>query len=411
MLEKEHKEIQRDLDPILIGVTAITWAILMLGVSIALSVVAVFFWVGDFTVFDFPFLVLAAPGFAAFLTACLLFFALWRRYRGIFIPILYSSVFLVCVLITPTFYKLYIYQPEKHYAEQPSAQLKRQAEAHSFRAHQLIEENFEHQRILDDISERLVNITARRLGIDTTAVKCDTFLRIDLRATAEQVSNIASDVKVEFKVELPKTKVKKAGANLRSWAWHIYSELYFERLARNAIEGRILYLLTRDVVLENIWFDKEKLRPDSNLVDDLGATELELVELNMSINEEFAVEIADSDMEEMKSVGDIWKYVQSDGLTICEGSRDRRHLLEVLYLVAQHLGVDPTEVDIRAGLTTHRGLSVKGLNSVVEELEELHDIKFIDSDKIKLQTVEDIAKLLRFRVNEKYAQEPEQQTE
>ncbi|MGN0622916.1 MAG: acyl carrier protein [Oscillospiraceae bacterium] len=67
----------------------------------------------------------------------------------------------------------------------------------------------------------------------------------------------------------------------------------------------------RDIVAEQLDVDAEEITMESSIVDDLGADSLDVVDLVMSIEEEFDVEIPDEDVENIKTVGDIVKYVES----------------------------------------------------------------------------------------------------
>ena len=55
----------------------------------------------------------------------------------------------------------------------------------------------------------------------------------------------------------------------------------------------------------------EDVKPESSLIDDLGADELDFVELVMAVEEEFDTEIHDEDIEKMKTVQDLYDYVAS----------------------------------------------------------------------------------------------------
>jgi acyl carrier protein len=53
----------------------------------------------------------------------------------------------------------------------------------------------------------------------------------------------------------------------------------------------------------------EEVIPEASFVDDLGADSLDLVELIMSMEEEFDVEISDEDAEKITTVKDAYNYV------------------------------------------------------------------------------------------------------
>ena len=50
---------------------------------------------------------------------------------------------------------------------------------------------------------------------------------------------------------------------------------------------------------------------ESTFVDDLAADSLDIVELVMAIEEEFGIEISDSDAEKIVTVGDVVKYIKN----------------------------------------------------------------------------------------------------
>jgi len=51
---------------------------------------------------------------------------------------------------------------------------------------------------------------------------------------------------------------------------------------------------------------------ESNFVDDLGADSLDTVELIMSFEEEFGVEIPDTEAEKIKTVQDVINYIEAN---------------------------------------------------------------------------------------------------
>jgi acyl carrier protein len=67
----------------------------------------------------------------------------------------------------------------------------------------------------------------------------------------------------------------------------------------------------KNLIVEQLNVDAESVTPDASFVDDLGADSLDIVELVMTMEEEFDLEIPDEDAEKIKSVGDVVKYVQT----------------------------------------------------------------------------------------------------
>lgn len=69
----------------------------------------------------------------------------------------------------------------------------------------------------------------------------------------------------------------------------------------------------KDIIVEQLGVDPEKVKTEASFIDDLGADSLDIVELVMAMEEEFDLEIPDEDAEKMKTVGDVANYLQSKG--------------------------------------------------------------------------------------------------
>jgi acyl carrier protein len=65
----------------------------------------------------------------------------------------------------------------------------------------------------------------------------------------------------------------------------------------------------KKIIAEKLSVDMEEVVPEASFVDDLGADSLDLVELIMSMEEEFDVEISDEDAEKITTVKDAFDYV------------------------------------------------------------------------------------------------------
>ena len=68
----------------------------------------------------------------------------------------------------------------------------------------------------------------------------------------------------------------------------------------------------RDIIVETLGCDAEQVTPTASLADDLGADSLDVVDLVMSLEEAFDIEIPDDQVENIKTVGDIVKYVEDN---------------------------------------------------------------------------------------------------
>ena len=67
----------------------------------------------------------------------------------------------------------------------------------------------------------------------------------------------------------------------------------------------------KSILCEQLDYDDEKVTMESSIVDDLGADSLDVVDLVMSLEEEFDVEIPDEEIENVKTVGDMVKFVEA----------------------------------------------------------------------------------------------------
>ena len=64
------------------------------------------------------------------------------------------------------------------------------------------------------------------------------------------------------------------------------------------------------IISEQLEIDEDDITPDSDIVDDLGADSLDIVDLVMSIEDEFQVEVPDEAVEEIRTVDDAVRYIE-----------------------------------------------------------------------------------------------------
>ncbi len=65
------------------------------------------------------------------------------------------------------------------------------------------------------------------------------------------------------------------------------------------------------ILAEQLDADEDSITMETDIGDDLGADSLDVVELIMSLEDEFDVEIPDENIEGIKTVGDIVNYIQN----------------------------------------------------------------------------------------------------
>ena len=64
------------------------------------------------------------------------------------------------------------------------------------------------------------------------------------------------------------------------------------------------------LIVDQLGVSKEEVQAQASFIDDLGADSLDIVELVMSMEEEFDVEIPDEDVEKMQTIGDAIGYLK-----------------------------------------------------------------------------------------------------
>ena len=67
----------------------------------------------------------------------------------------------------------------------------------------------------------------------------------------------------------------------------------------------------KKIIAEKLSVELEEVVPQASFVDDLGADSLDLVELIMSMEEEFDIEISDEEAEKLVTVQDVLNFIQA----------------------------------------------------------------------------------------------------
>ncbi len=65
----------------------------------------------------------------------------------------------------------------------------------------------------------------------------------------------------------------------------------------------------RTIICDQLQVDQEKVKMAASFIEDLGADSLDIVELVMTMEEEFDMDIPDDEAEKMKTVGDVVNYI------------------------------------------------------------------------------------------------------
>ena len=68
----------------------------------------------------------------------------------------------------------------------------------------------------------------------------------------------------------------------------------------------------KKIIVEQLGVEEDEITMESSFIDDLGADSLDIVELIMALEEEFDIEIPDSEAEKIMAVGDAVEYIKNN---------------------------------------------------------------------------------------------------
>lgn len=78
------------------------------------------------------------------------------------------------------------------------------------------------------------------------------------------------------------------------------------------MENNEIFEQLKDIIVEQLGVNEELVKEEATFVDDLSADSLDIVELIMSIEEKFDIEISDEEAEKIVTVGDVVKYIKEN---------------------------------------------------------------------------------------------------
>jgi acyl carrier protein len=73
--------------------------------------------------------------------------------------------------------------------------------------------------------------------------------------------------------------------------------------------GDGIEIQVRTILAEQLGLELSEIRPEANILDDLGADSLDVVEMVMSLEEAFDIEVPDEEVESMRTISDVERYV------------------------------------------------------------------------------------------------------
>ena len=73
-----------------------------------------------------------------------------------------------------------------------------------------------------------------------------------------------------------------------------------------------LFEKVKGIIVEQLGANAEAVKMEASFIDDLGADSLDIVELVMALEEEFDIEIPDTDAEKVVAVSDVVEYIKEN---------------------------------------------------------------------------------------------------
>ncbi|BFJ86076.1 acyl carrier protein [Ruthenibacterium sp. CLA-JM-H11] len=74
----------------------------------------------------------------------------------------------------------------------------------------------------------------------------------------------------------------------------------------------MIFERVREIICSQLDLDEDRVTMDSNILEDFDADSLDLVDLVMSFEDEFGIEVPDDQTENFHTVGDIVRYIEEN---------------------------------------------------------------------------------------------------
>lgn len=68
----------------------------------------------------------------------------------------------------------------------------------------------------------------------------------------------------------------------------------------------------REIICSQLDLDEDRITMDSDILEDFDADSLDLVDLVMSLEDEFGIEVPDDQVENFHTVGDVVRYIEDN---------------------------------------------------------------------------------------------------
>jgi acyl carrier protein len=74
----------------------------------------------------------------------------------------------------------------------------------------------------------------------------------------------------------------------------------------------MIFEKVRDIICDQLELDEDVVTLDAVLLEDLGADSIDLADLVMTLEDEFDMEISDEELENIRTVADIVKFIEEN---------------------------------------------------------------------------------------------------
>ena len=68
----------------------------------------------------------------------------------------------------------------------------------------------------------------------------------------------------------------------------------------------------REIICDQLDLEEDKVTMDSDIMEDFEADSLDVVDLVMSIEDEFGLEVPDDQIENFRTIGDVVRYIEEN---------------------------------------------------------------------------------------------------
>ena len=73
-----------------------------------------------------------------------------------------------------------------------------------------------------------------------------------------------------------------------------------------------MVLEVKKILSEQFSVEEDSITANTNIAEDLGADSLDVVDILMSIEDEFEIEVPDEEIENIRTVGELVNYIKNN---------------------------------------------------------------------------------------------------